>query len=259
MRNNFLCGRKFAFTLAEGATHVVNSKVGRKFAFTLAEVLVTIGILGVVSAMTIPTLAGNWQKRSYVTQLHKVYNEIQSSFVSEMNRQNAGNLIEAGLRSYQESAFAQRHFKIVKKCNISWTPCFASSYRSINGSTSSTSGGYGNSFVFVTGSGAAVNIILYNTVDENATLGTIYVDINGPRNPNVAGRDFFKMYIYPDGVLDAEGVTPNCRRLGTGCPSGGSARASRESRFNSYCKSSTLDNNGGCFAKILNDNWEMKY
>ena len=48
----------------------------KKFkAFTLAEVLVTLGIIGVVSAMTVPTLMQNYQRQSYVTQLHKVYNE----------------------------------------------------------------------------------------------------------------------------------------------------------------------------------------
>ena len=44
-------------------------------AFTLAEVLVTLGIIGVVSAMTVPTLMQNYQRQSYVTQLHKTYNE----------------------------------------------------------------------------------------------------------------------------------------------------------------------------------------
>ena len=44
--------------------------------FTLAEVLVTLGIIGVVAAMTIPTLMQNYQRQSYVTQLKKVYNEL---------------------------------------------------------------------------------------------------------------------------------------------------------------------------------------
>lgn len=35
----------------------------KRTAFTLAEVLVTLGIIGVVSAMTVPTLMQNYQKR----------------------------------------------------------------------------------------------------------------------------------------------------------------------------------------------------
>lgn len=51
------------------------SYFGSHKGFTLAEVLVTLGIIGVVSAMTVPTLMQNYQRQSYVTQLHKVYNE----------------------------------------------------------------------------------------------------------------------------------------------------------------------------------------
>lgn len=56
---------------------ILNNK---RFAFTLAEVLVTLGIIGVVSAMTVPTLMNNYQRQSYVVQLHKVYNEFSQVF-----------------------------------------------------------------------------------------------------------------------------------------------------------------------------------
>ena len=46
-------------------------RMKNKLGFTLAEVLVTLGIIGVVSAMTVPTLMQNYQRQSYVTQLHK--------------------------------------------------------------------------------------------------------------------------------------------------------------------------------------------
>ena len=65
----------------------------KKFvAFTLAEVLVTLGIIGVVSAMTIPTLMQNHQRKTYVTQLNQVYNLLSQAFVSYMNDKNALNL-----------------------------------------------------------------------------------------------------------------------------------------------------------------------
>ena len=48
--------RLTAFTLAEGATHVARWNNSRKIAFTLAEVLITLGIIGIVAAMTMPVL-----------------------------------------------------------------------------------------------------------------------------------------------------------------------------------------------------------
>ena len=56
-----------------GATHVAHWDNSRKIAFTLAEVLITLGIIGVVSAMTIPTLIANHRKKVVETKLEKIY------------------------------------------------------------------------------------------------------------------------------------------------------------------------------------------
>ena len=64
-----------------------------KKAFTLAEVLVTLGIIGVVSAMTVPTLMQNHQRKTYVTQLHKIYNELSQALVRYQNDKNALNIL----------------------------------------------------------------------------------------------------------------------------------------------------------------------
>ena len=66
--------RKAAFTLAEGATHVANWNNSRKIAFTLAEVLITLGIIGVVAALTIPTLMANHRRKVTATRLKQSYN-----------------------------------------------------------------------------------------------------------------------------------------------------------------------------------------
>ena len=45
----------------------------------MAEVLITLGIIGVVAAMTLPTLFGNIQKRQTVSRLQKVYAELKQA------------------------------------------------------------------------------------------------------------------------------------------------------------------------------------
>ena len=45
----------------------------RKFGFTLAEVLITLGIIGVVAAMTLPALISNYKKAQTVSQLKASY------------------------------------------------------------------------------------------------------------------------------------------------------------------------------------------
>lgn len=44
-----------------------------KKGFTLAEVLITLGIIGVVAAMTLPTLVQKYQDKADHSHLQKVY------------------------------------------------------------------------------------------------------------------------------------------------------------------------------------------
>ena len=67
-----------------GATHVaLCDSVGSYYrhwcrAFTLAEVLITLGIIGVVAALTLPTLISNYKKQTYVTGLQKAYSVLNN-------------------------------------------------------------------------------------------------------------------------------------------------------------------------------------
>ena len=57
----------------------------KKFAFTLAEVLITLGIIGVVAAMTMPTLVANYQKTVTVNRLKKAYSVMSNAFVTSQD------------------------------------------------------------------------------------------------------------------------------------------------------------------------------
>ena len=65
--------KKRAFTLAEGAAHIAHFDNVRKAAFTLAEVLITLGIIGVVAALTIPALIVNYKEKEIITKAKKNY------------------------------------------------------------------------------------------------------------------------------------------------------------------------------------------
>ena len=59
--------------IREGATHVACSQNIRRAAFTLAEVLITLGIIGVVAAMTMPVKKKKHQNQILETRLKKFY------------------------------------------------------------------------------------------------------------------------------------------------------------------------------------------
>ena len=63
---------KRGFKLAGGQSPFQNLDF-RKRAFTLAEVLITLAIIGIVAALTIPTLTQHYKKRVVETRLAKFY------------------------------------------------------------------------------------------------------------------------------------------------------------------------------------------
>lgn len=54
---------------------IVSGQAAR-LGFTLAEVLITLGIIGVVAALTLPALIQNYQKKATATSVKKAYSEL---------------------------------------------------------------------------------------------------------------------------------------------------------------------------------------
>ncbi|MDR1327872.1 MAG: type II secretion system GspH family protein [Heliobacteriaceae bacterium] len=87
-----------------------------KNAFTLAEVLITLGIIGVVAALTMPALIANYEKRVTVTKVKKtvnlIYNAVQKAYVDNDNNyfdSTSGSAVDF----YN---WVVPHLKIIKAC-----------------------------------------------------------------------------------------------------------------------------------------------
>lgn len=87
----------------------------------------------------------------------------------------------------------------------------------------------------------------YNPLSSDCLL-ELYVDTNGTKGPNIAGRDLWALFLYKDGsVDDFSGDPPPL------------TTAQRETLFTTSCTSNNANSWNGCFGKILNDNWQMTY
>lgn len=51
-----------------------------KHGFTLAEILITLGIIGVISAITLPTLIKNYKKKETVAKLQKAISVLNQAY-----------------------------------------------------------------------------------------------------------------------------------------------------------------------------------
>lgn len=232
-------------------------------AFTLSEVLVSLAIVGVVSALTVPTLINNYQRQSYVTQLRKVYSSVMNALVQYTEDQRGEDLMETDLFSSAINAntgkarvkpFLLNYFKVAKDCGNATTPCFANSYTNINGNANSAFAA--DSYYCVSlASGAGLcmtNLKKEEVVGYKGAWGRIAIDINGPKPPNIGGRDMFTMIYYHDGTIDGASINPENKSKDDY-----DIRAQRNTNFTTDCLKST--NGYGCFDKILNDNWKMTY
>ena len=106
---------KCAFTLAEGASHGDILDGSCKAAFTLAEVLITLGIIGIVAALTLPAFISNVQGRIQAKRVENI-NQKLSKVTDKM-------AVQSGLIGYPDTmAFVQemkKHMSIAKVCDNS--------------------------------------------------------------------------------------------------------------------------------------------
>ena len=230
--------------------------------FTLAEVLVTLGIIGVVSAMTIPSLTQSWQKQAYVAQLKKVYSELTQAATLALNENEAMTLgeTEYGVENAQSAKnFMNKYFKVVQDCGKKFTPCFADSYKDRSGNVDSFRSWQTDLGNCVTIASGAAICLEYGDADwhcdisnswcNQETNGTgiypgyffMYLDINGKKGPNVRGRDYFRGEVLFDGRV-GEGLSTFTRANDTA---------------DYVCAEQMYE--GGCLERLLHNGWVMDY
>ena len=164
----------------------------RKRAFTLAEVLITLGIIGVVAALTIPTLITNYQKKVFKTQLLKKYAEVSQSVLFAKNQTNVNFKSYCtkydGSSYYNETeckAMFDTYFKVVGTCN------YKDDVLTYNKQTSA----YVDSGVWTKPSKLLSDGSCYDIRVNSGKLGFTF-DINGPeKGPNALGHDLFSFYM----------------------------------------------------------------
>ena len=96
-----------------------------KRGFTLAEVLVTLGVVGIVAAMTLPSLVNKYQSKVLETGLKKSYANLQNAYIMTKANLGVSNLREAyttvynndGVLPYKDEFEKEfkRNIKTVKK------------------------------------------------------------------------------------------------------------------------------------------------
>ena len=239
-------------------------KKRHNFGFTLAEVLITLAIIGVVAAMTLPTLIQNQQKRSLEVATQKFYSNMSQAVKKYMADEGVDDLRNTPLTAHEDANgnlntgdaekncedFIQKYLKVAAICR---GECFASSYVGLDGTKfGGGEGGFSSLYknLLVLSDGAIIEI--YNGNSRYPI--ELIVDINGKKGPNKNGYDLWTMSIFYDGSIDESGLTPECKKDNKFCI-GNSPKEVRDGRFD-LCKVGAY---GGCFGHFLENGFKFDY
>ena len=179
----------------------------KKAAFTLAEVLITLGIIGVVAAMTMPSLIQNYQEKVLANQFKKSY----SMFSQVLNQVWVDNDMSVPScyynqhqTSYDFSACNEVSAAVLKKLNVVKT-CEKKSYENgcipkysglkqsyLQGFTQDWILNHSKSYLLADGT-----IIL--EYGDDAFPAIFAIDINGKKAPNKWGYDLFSFWTISNG------------------------------------------------------------
>lgn len=226
-----------------------------KKGFTLAEILLSIVIIGIISALVIPSLLNNIHKQQLSSKFAKVYSVLNrgvkqaESFEGYFTNWN----MVSGEQVYKD--YFSEIFSVIKTCSAGTADCGSSdNYKYLNGIPVSTP--FPNSlFRFITADGALWAIgINKNCLRDKVYCALIRVDINGDAPPNTYGRDVYTFFMLPyTNEIRVEGHYdfPSSYDYKNGWQ-----EASAE-EINSDCSK----NGGGllCGAKLIKDGYKMNY
>ena len=205
-----------------------------KSGFTLAEVLITLGIIGVVAAMTIPNLIANIKDKRTYTQL-KATQSILSNAI-RLAEDEYGDMTGWNVKmDYTEAdakAIAQvlkQFLKLALDCGTMDENGMCSPkvrYKLLNG-TEHSGNYYDNKkyykVVLLNGSSIWWRSAQENEYKDHDRVAVFWIDLNGDKAPNQVGRDLF-LYDYERGSFRPQGApgyhedgTCNLSAPGWGC------------------------------------------
>lgn len=221
------------------------------FGFTLAEVLIVLLIIGVIAAVTIPTLMQNKERQSTISALKKEFAALSNAYNLAVNENGdpsnwgLGDVFsESGAKNMMDTIVP--YLNIAKNCGTTATDCLpTTTYKSLTPNVN-----YGmplnNYFskvlladgsILISFSRSAACSINWGAANE---CGEYWIDVNGFKGPNQLGVDTFEFYLTKTRILPA------------------GAKYDSSHTFSGYCdstKNPASGNNGnGCTAWLLYNN-----
>lgn len=181
-----------------------------KKAFTMAEVLITLGVIGIVAALTTPALMTDIRERENISKLKKVYTNLGQSFayaVSVWGTPDNWDMIATGSGegATNLSDIISPYFRIQKNCKNNGGCWENRNVFLLNSGDSGKNYGTNTNYAtvqIVDGMFFAYYVedplckkVAGNNTGLDSVCATITIDLNAKRGPNQIGYDIHNFYV----------------------------------------------------------------
>lgn len=156
--------------------------------FTLAEVLITLLVIGVVSAIVIPLVINDTQNAEYKASYKKAFSLASQALLSCMNDNDlvSRSNYDDGVANVSNFNCFKSKFTIQKDCNSSNnSQCWAQGEKFRGNTPRSVEP------AFIDNAGMSWSMRYKDALGCGVTSSVILIDINGFKSPNKYGRDRF--------------------------------------------------------------------
>ena len=172
----------------------------RQNAFTLAEVLITLGIIGVVAAMTMPSLLNATQGKQYVTAYKRALATMSQAgamnyALSDEDFNTASNVYDV----------LKQRMNVVKD-NNSGDGLYFNDGIYVGKITGGTDGTTTNTLKAAAGCKDPTTPGSETGTEAKCKIG---LDVNGDKGPNKAGKDRYQVIFTRQGVIPGDDVGRN--------------------------------------------------
>lgn len=166
----------------------------KKCGYTLQELLITMGIVGVIAALTVPMITGGSYKQSNATKMAALAGDFENSLTTLLVKESINDLTE-----YDGELLS--NFGIQGLYNAGNSGTYIGT-QTKSGRESAYQIKYDKAYVARNGAFIFVKMEDWHAVQDLGTyMGNVYFDVNGEQGPNKAGRDIFGYVLAASGHI----------------------------------------------------------